>query len=161
MLMRRNKTYVLQNGLLWLSFCFLALNSVGCSTFNAFEKQNLINAPSAAHFQQVQVQRGRPRPIIDAAGRVLGLPNRIAIGKAGVDNHNISQTTEMEIVNYLEQNGLDSVLVRSNQYAPFGEFKRMVANDRIRPIWKSTFGTYNLLKYTSVSYTHLTLPTKA
>ena len=148
MLMRRNKTYVLQNGLLWLSLCFLALNSVGCSTFNAFEKQNLINAPSAAHFQQVQVQRGRPRPIIDAAGRVLGLPNRIAIGKAGVDNHNISQTTEMEIVNYLEQNGLDSVLVRSNQYAPFGEFKRMVANDRIRPIWKSTFGTYNLLKYT-------------
>ena len=54
----------------------------------------------------------------------------------------------MEIVNYLEHNGLGSVLVRSNQYAPFDELKRMFANDQIRPIWKSTFGTYNLLKYT-------------
>jgi len=47
-----------------------------------------------------------------------------------------------------EQNRLNSVLVRSNQYAPLDEFKRMVANDRIRPVWKSTFGTFNLLKYT-------------
>ena len=118
---------------------------MGCSTFNALEKRSFVNN---APLQQVEIQRGRPRPIIDATGRVLGLPNRIAIGDTKVDNHNISQATEMEIVNYLEQNGLDSVMVRSNQYAPLGELKRMVTNDRIRPIWKSTFGTYNLLKYT-------------
>ena len=98
-----------------------------------------------APLQQVQIQRGRPRPVIDAAGRFLGLPNRSAIGVTEIDNHNVSQATEMEIVNYLEQNRLNSVLVRSNQYAPLDEFKRMVANDRIRPVWKSTFGTYNLL----------------
>ena len=118
---------------------------MGCSTFNALEKRSFVNE---APLQQVEIQRGRPRPIVDAAGRVLGLPNRIAIGHTKIDNHNISPATEMEILNYLEQNGLDSVLVRSNQYAPLGEFKRMVANDRIRPIWKSTFGTYNLPKYT-------------
>jgi len=118
---------------------------MGCSTFNAFEKRSLQNDQPLQH---VQVQRGQPRPIIDIAGRVLGLPNRIAIGKSGIDNHDISPATEMKIVNYLEQNGLDTVLVRSNQYAPFDELKRMVANDQIRPIWKSTFGTYNLLKYT-------------
>ena len=79
---------------------------------------------------------------------MLGLPNRVAIGNTRVDNHAVSEETEMEIVNYLEHNGLGSVLVRSNQYAPFDELKRMFANDQIRPIWKSTFGTYNLLKYT-------------
>jgi len=65
-----------------------------------------------------------------------------------VDNHNVSSETEMEITNYLEQNGLNSVLVRSNQYAPVDELKRMISNKKIRPIWKSTFGSYNLLKYT-------------
>ena len=118
---------------------------MGCSTFNALEKHGFVND---APLQQVEIQRGQPRPIIDTAGRFLGLPNRLAIGVAEIDNHNISHGTEMEIVNYLEQNRLNSVLVRSNQYAPLGELKRTVANDRIRPIWKSTFGTYNLLKYT-------------
>ena len=130
--------------------CFLLLTSLGCSTFNALEKRSFVNDQQSGQLsgQQVQIQRGRPRPILDAAGRFLGFPNRIAIGVNEVDNHAISQATEMEIVNYLEQNGLESVLVRSNQYAPLGELKRMVANDQIRPIWKSTFGTYNLLKYT-------------
>lgn len=118
---------------------------MGCSSFNALEKRTFVGDET---LQRVQVQRGQPRPIIDAAGRVLGLPNRIAIGKAGVDNHQITQATEMAVVNYLEQNSLGSVLVRSNQYSPFGELSRMISNDRIRPIWKTTFGTYNLLKYT-------------
>ncbi len=131
-------------------FCFLFLTSIGCTTFNVLEKRSFVNGqqPVQLSGQRVQVQRGRPRPVLDAAGRFLGFPNRVAIGVDGIDNHAISQATEMEIVNYLEQNGLESVLVRSNQYAPLGEFKRTVANDRIRPIWKSTFGTYNLIKYT-------------
>ena len=126
---------------------FLVLTSMGCSSFKALEKRSFVPDQT---LQQVQVERGKPRPIIDAAGRFFGWPNRIAIGKSGVDSHDISAATEMEIVNYLEHTGLSSVLVRSNQYAPLGEFKRMLANDQIRPIWKSTFGTYNLLKYTLV-----------
>lgn len=118
---------------------------MGCSSFNALEKRTFVADET---LQRVQVERGRPNPIIDTAGRALGLPNRIAIGKAGVDNHQITQATEMAVVNYLEQNRLGSVLVRSNQYSPIGELRRTIANDRIRPIWKTTFGTYNLLKYT-------------
>ena len=184
----------------------MAFGSTGCATFNAYEQvdQSVIGELSAG---QVQIQRGKPRPIIDAAGRLLGLPNRIAIGDARVDNHEVSAETELEIVNYLEQNGLNSVLVRSNQYAPGDELKRMISNNKIRPFWKLTFGGYNFLKYTflpgrltggdwynpysdslhiysdssilgiakatyaddvrrrvnpgAVSYTHLTLPTKA
>ena len=118
----------------------------GCSTFNAYQR---VDHPVAGNsFGQVQVQRGQPRPVIDMAGRVLALPNRIALGDPRVDNHRVSPQTEMEITNYLEQNGLNNVLLRSNQYAPLSEYKRMVTNKKIRPIWKATFGNYNLLKYT-------------
>jgi len=130
---------------LLLAICLVSIGCSGCSTFNAFQKQQFISQQATG---PVQIQRGTPRPVIDAAGRLLGVPNRIAIGHAGVDSHNISQQTEWEISNYLEQNGLSSVLIRSNQYAPVDEWRRMVANKRIRPVWKATFGNYNLLKYT-------------
>ena len=146
--MRSKKTHIPRNGFLGLSLCCLVLSSVGCSTFNALEKHEIIYDSPVTQVQPVQIQRGRPRPIIDAAGKFFGLPNRIAIGKSGIDSHSVSHATEMKITNYLEQNNLNSVLIRSNQYAPLDEFKRTLANDRIRPIWKSTFGTYNLLKYT-------------
>jgi len=146
--MRSQKNHILQNVVLGLSLCCLVLSSVGCSTFNALQKHEIVYDSPATQHQPVQIQRGTPRPIIDAAGKFFGFPNRIAIGKSGVDSHSVSQTTEMKITNYLEQNNLNSVLVRSNQYAPLDEFKRTLANDQIRPIWKSTFGTYNLLKYT-------------
>lgn len=127
-------------------FCLFAVSVAGCSTFNAYELSG--QRFSGGQHGSVQIQRGQPRPIIDATGRLLGFPNRIAVGDARVDNHNVSTGTEMEITNYLEEKGLSSVLVRSNQYAPVDELKRMIANKKIRPIWKSTFGSFNLLKYT-------------
>lgn len=127
-------------------FCLFVIGFAGCSTFNAYERSG--HQFSGVASSAVQIQRGQPRPVIDATGRLLGLPNRIAVGDARVDNHNVSPATEMEITNYLEQTGLNSVLVRSNQYAPVDELRRMISNKKIRPIWKSTFGTYNLLKYT-------------
>ena len=114
--------------------CHCALLFSGCATFNPYEK---LPTPLNNHLiegQSVELQRGKPRPLIDAAGRLMGLPNRIAIGNLKVDNHDISQATEMEITNYLEQNGLYSVMVRSNQYAPGSELIRMIRNDKIRPI---------------------------
>lgn len=129
-----------------MAICLVAVGSTGCSTFNAFERRQFLSEQAITG--QVEVRRGSQRPVIDAAGRFLGLPNRIAIGDAGVDSHSISADTEFKIRNYLEQNGLNSVLVRSNQYAPVDEWRRMVANQRIRPVWKATFGNYNLLKYT-------------
>ena len=132
--------------LLCLAIAVPTLGLTGCSSLNVYQRAE---SPLAANaYQQVQVQRGQPRPMIDMAGRVLALPNRIALGDPRVDNHRVSPQTETAITNYLEQNGLNSVLVRSNQYAPRDELKRMIANKNIRPIWKATFGNYNLLKYT-------------
>ena len=55
-------------------FCFLFLAASGCSTFNALEKRSFVNDSQSVQLsgQQVEVQRGRPRPIIDAAGRFSG-----------------------------------------------------------------------------------------
>ena len=144
----------MNDAILKVALILISLGLPGCSTFNAYQKvdrQSVTRfAPNAAleHVGPVQIERGTPRPLIDGAGRLLGLPNRLAIGDARVDNHNVSLATEMEITNYLEANGLNSVLVRSNQYDPVGEMKRMISNDEIRPFWKATFGGYNWLKYT-------------
>ena len=62
------------------------------------------------------------------------MANRLAVGDNKVDNHNVSVQTEMELANYLEQNGLSSVMIRSNQYAPVDELKPTIANKNIRPI---------------------------
>ena len=86
--------------------------------------------------------------MIDSAGRLFGVPNRIAILDRRVDNHDVSIQTESELTQYLQQNGLNEVLVRVNQYDPLGEWKRLVANRRIRPFWRFSIGTFEMLKYT-------------
>ena len=138
----------MRGSIVTILICVMTSWLTGCSTFNAYDRVDRSSVSASPAVGSVQIERGKPRPLIDAAGRLLGLPNRIAIGDARVDNHNISRETELEITNYLEQNGLNSVLVRSNQYAPASELKRMIDNDKIRPFWKLTFGSYNLLKYT-------------
>ena len=120
----------------------------GCSTFNAFEQRPDLGLRQNRSVRHVNIVRGKPRPVIDGLGKVFGIPNRIALGDPRVDNHSISSETERQVSQYLQDHQLDSVLVRSNQYDPVGEWKRMVANKNIRPVWKLTAGNYNLLKYT-------------
>jgi len=120
----------------------------GCSTFNAFEQRADLGLRPNRYIGEARIERGAPRPIVDGLGKVFGIPNQIALGNPQVDNHSISPETEQQVLQYLHDQQLDSVLVRANQYDPFGEWKRMVANKNIRPVWKLTAGNYNLLKYT-------------
>lgn len=100
--------------------------------------------------QGVRVVRGRPNRLIDGVGDIVGLPNRIALWDRGVSNHQVSAHTEEQLVEYLEANNLDNTLVRVNQYDPIGEWKRLATNDQIGLGWRSTFGAYNMLKYTLI-----------
>ena len=120
----------------------------GCSTFNAFEQRSDQRLRPNHSVRDVQIVRGKPRPVIDGLGKVFGIPNQIALGDPRVDNHSISRETEQQVSQFLRDHQLDSVLVRANQYDPVGEWRRMVANKNIRPAWKLTAGNYNLLKYT-------------
>lgn len=97
-----------------------------------------------------QIVRGRPILTLDSVGSVFGVANKVALWDRRADNHSISPQTEREVLNYLRQNNLDSVLVRSNQYDPLGEWERLVANKRMAAPWKYTFGTYDWLKYTLI-----------
>ena len=124
----------------------LALATMGCTTLSSKPAQNLTAAP--AQSAPARVVRGRPYRVLDGAGSILGTPNKLALWDRRADNHGISLETEMRIVEYLEENNLDSVLVRVNQYDPLGEWRRMVANKKIGAGWRYTVGTLNLIKYT-------------
>lgn len=97
-----------------------------------------------------QIVRGRQNRFLDGTGSVFGCINKLALWDRRADSHNISPATERKIANYLRRNRLDSVLVRSNQYDPFGEWGRLVANKRMAPGWKYSIGTYEWLKYTII-----------
>jgi hypothetical protein len=97
-----------------------------------------------------QLARGRRIKWLDDLGSFVGTVNKIALWDKRADNHRVSPQTERAVLTYLRRNQLDSVLVRSNQYDPLGEWKRLVANKRMAAPWKYTFGTYDWLRYTLV-----------
>ena len=65
-----------------------------------------------------QIERGKPRPVLDGMGWVFGIPSKIILWNHRVENHNVSADTEASIRRYLDVNDLDHVKVRNNQYAP-------------------------------------------
>ena len=124
----------------------ICILSSGCSSFNAFEQTAF--HPTTSHPSAIEFQRGRPNKIVDGIGQLLSIPNKLVLLDKRADNHQVSAGTELALQSYLNQNQLQDVLVRVNQYDPIGEWKRMARNDDIRPIWRITAGNYNVLKYT-------------
>ena len=95
-----------------------------------------------------QIERGRPAPVIDGLGWVIGIPSKILMLDGRTDNHNISPETETCLENYLVKNDLDKVKVRINEYDPGGEWRRMTANESISKPVKYTFGVLSVTCYT-------------
>lgn len=95
-----------------------------------------------------QIERGHPNKFIDGVGWVIGIPTKIMLFNAKIENHNISTETEQELAEYLEKNDLDRVKVRLNQYDPGGEWNRLVNNKQVGAGWRYTAGTLSLLGYT-------------
>jgi hypothetical protein len=99
---------------------------------------------------QVLVERGRPSRFLDGAGRILGAPDQLLLWNRRVNNHDVSPKTEDLVVGYLAANHLPGVMVRVNQYAPLGEWRRLKANRRVGAGWRYTVGTLRWLLYTLV-----------
>lgn len=91
------------------------------------------------------IQRGKPQPIIDTVGWVVGIPGKILLWDRRVDNHRIGYETEAMIAEYIEQNQLDGVRVRVNQYRPGEDWSRLVRNKSVGAGWRYTFGTLSVL----------------
>jgi hypothetical protein len=96
----------------------------------------------------VEVRHGQPNVVVDGVGWIAGVPNKLAIWDRRANNHAVSPETEESLLRYMDDNGLNDVLVRVNQYDPLGEWTRLVSNDRIHSFGRSTVGVYNGLEYT-------------
>jgi len=94
--------------------------------------------------------RGKKNIVLDGAGWIVGIPNKLLLWNTKVDSHSVSAETEQQLRRYMTSRGLDDVKVRINQYDPFGEWKRLVANKAIHPGWRYTVGAFAVTKYTLI-----------
>ena len=95
-----------------------------------------------------QVEHGRPNSVIDGLGQLFSIPSKLILWNRHVDNHHIRQQTVDVLSRYLATNGLDDVKVRVNEYAPVDEFRRLVRNKAVGPLWRYTGGIGVWLFYT-------------
>lgn len=109
------------------------------------------NLPSNLNREnEPQFERGRRRPIIDGVGWVVGIPSKILLWNRKIENHNISPETEAAVALYLQENNLDEVKVRLNQYRPLDDWRRLTRNTSVAWPWRYTFGTFATLGETIV-----------
>lgn len=106
-------------------------------------KQNV--APKLLGMNTQSVERGTRRPALDALGWVIGIPSKILLWNRKIENHNISAATESILANYLEENRLDHVKVRLNQYRPLDDWRRLTANHSVAWPWRYSLGTLSVL----------------
>ena len=133
----------------WIGLCLLmVMVSSGCvTTPYTFGVVHRTEREDCA-VEGIAVSRGRPNRIVDGAGWILGIPNKILLWDSRALNHDVGSDTEQEAVEYLASHGLNDVQVRVNQYDPRGEWRRLVDNDRVAPGWKYTAGGLRWVVYT-------------
>jgi hypothetical protein len=115
------------------------------SRYNYGDAESYFTSQRLEAITDEQIEWGQPRPVLDGAGWVLGIPSKIILWDRRIDNHRISPETEAAITEYLAANDLTSVKVRLNQYAPRDEWRRLVANDAVGAGWRYTFGAVTWL----------------
>lgn len=98
--------------------------------------------------EEPQIERGQPRPVLDAVGWVVGIPSKILLLDYRVSSHCVSAKTEVALQDYLNTNGLDKVKVRINQYDPCGEWSRLRQNRSVCWPVRYTVGTLSVVGYT-------------
>lgn len=95
----------------------------------------------------IDIEHGEPVPVIDGIGWLFGVPKKLLLWDSRADNHAISAETVEETADFLAENEVDGVKVRVNQYDPFGEWKRLIDNERVGLGWRATIGSVYTLGY--------------
>ena len=137
-----------------LAICTIgALLGSGCATGPYQYGRGWRNAQSAActppaNAASLEVAVGRPHKFVDGVGWIVGIPGKVLLWDRRVNNHDISATTTETVAEYLEQNQLQDVCVRVNQYAPGDEWRRLCANREVGAGWRYTVGTLSVAGYT-------------
>jgi hypothetical protein len=94
--------------------------------------------------QEDPIERGTPRPVIDGIGWVFGIPERIVLWDWRVENHHVSDDTERAVADYLDDNDLDHVKVRLNQYRPLDDWRRLTKNRTVGWPYRYTLGALSV-----------------
>ncbi|MDB5389404.1 MAG: hypothetical protein JWM11_5050 [Planctomycetaceae bacterium] len=133
-----------------ISICGAICGMSGCasSAYRYGRAENYHSSPELAAIRGDQIERGQPRPVLDGIGWVIGIPSKIILWDHRVDNHAVSPETEIALAKYLDDNELENVKVRVNQYAPREEWRRLVANKSVGAGWRYTLGTLSWVGYT-------------
>ncbi|OHB28587.1 MAG: hypothetical protein A2X84_03635 [Desulfuromonadaceae bacterium GWC2_58_13] len=99
--------------------------------------------------RESQIERGRPIAFVDGLGHYFfSLPTKLILWNWSVENHRITPETEQALCDYLAANDLRQVKVRLNEYAPGGEWSRLVRNREIGGGWRYTLGVLSTVFYT-------------
>ena len=96
-----------------------------------------------------QIEKGEPNWLIDGLNHYLfSLPTKLILWNWKILDHQLPEQNEAILEYYLEMNKLRSVKIRHNQYAPIGEFKRLIQNSEVGVGYRATLGFILWLRYT-------------
>lgn len=142
---KRERRLLAQPGCIALAL----LATYGCATVPYRYGAN-IETPNTLRLREdePQIERGRRVWVVDFLGNVFGIPSKLLLLHWKVDRHFISAETEAALADYLAANDLRNVKVRLNQYAPAGEWSRLVRNRAVGVGWRATLGTLSMIFYT-------------
>jgi hypothetical protein len=130
---------------------FVALLGVACAPGCAASPYSYGAAhegPDIFRKGEAQVSRGMPIDPIDFIGNLISLPAKLILWNWRVDRHHVSPETEAALQQYLDDNGLDTVKVRLNEYSPGGEWRRLVKNKSVGWFYRYTVGALTVALYT-------------
>lgn len=131
-----------------ITLCSIISCMTACASLPYHPQGDLYPNPSDFK-DEPQIVRGEPNSFADGLGHYLfSLPEKLILWNWKMGNHDISPETEAAIVEYLKANELHEVKVRLNEYAPFGEWHRLVNNEGVGAGWRYTLGTLSWLFYT-------------
>ncbi len=126
----------------------VVLPALGCAAapyhYGRFHPQE----PTGRSVEPVEIVYGKPHKTLDRMAWVIGLPNRILTLNKNTDNHKIAPETVEQLKVYLAENDITDVYVAVNDYDPKGQWKRLIANERIAPFWRYSAGVFTWLGYT-------------
>jgi hypothetical protein len=128
------------------SVLFWCLCGTGCATVPY--KYGHFHSSDDEVLSEVAFEYGKPQKTLDNIAWFTGIWSRILFMNCGMNKHELSENTKEKLVAYLEENDLNDVLVRVNQYDPKGEWQRLRDNKRVGAGWRYTLGVIGLVEYT-------------
>lgn len=93
---------------------------------------------TAKNSLEPQIERGQPNCLIDSAGSIASIPQKVILLNPNIDSHIVNSKTEQYLRDFIRDNTetMRGVKVRINQCSPIQELDRLVKNKHVSLIWR-------------------------